>query len=92
MTEAELCEQTEDTIRCLYQNREQEGFTQVGALLPVYQKILQELLQKQGEEQALKHLVMLKELVGAYQVKDILGMADCMSEGAFAIIRSYYQN
>lgn len=92
MTEQEICKRTEDVIQCLYQNREQEGIVRLGEeLLPIYQQMVQEIMHGQEEKSALVHIKLLKELVEAYRVKDMLGMADCLKEHAFVLIESYYR-
>lgn len=89
MTEHELFVRAEDTIQKLYQNRELEALQQVKELLPVLQEMIQKLVAEQINNDTMRFFQMLKELVENFKNQDMLGMADCLQENVFDLIRYY---
>lgn len=92
MNEKTLLEKINETGYMLYQNREQEGIAAVAELLPVFQNMIKNQTESQMAEGGSFALMMLRELLEAYQSQDILGMADCLMEKAVLFVRFCYQN
>lgn len=92
MDENTLLEKINETGYMLYQNREQEGIAAVAELLSVFQSMIKNQTESQTEESGAFALMMLRELLEAYQSQDILGMADCLMEKAVLFVRFCYQN
>ncbi len=90
MDENTLLEKINETGYMLYQNREQEGIAAVAELLPVFQNMIKDQIESQMAEGGAFALVMLRELLEAYQSQDILGMADCLMEKAVLFVQFYF--
>lgn len=71
----------------LYQNKEQDGITAVSDLLQVFQKMIQNLTEEQMKNCGNFTLLMMREILEAYQCQDIMGMADCLTEKATLFVQ-----
>ena len=91
MDENTLLEKINETGYMLYQNREQEGIAAVAELLSVFQNMTKNQTESQMAEGGAFALVMLRELLEAYQSQDILGMADCLIEKSVLFVQFYFQ-
>ena len=95
MDENTLLEKINETGYMLYQNREQEGIAAVAELFPLFQNMTKNQTESQmaegGAEGGAFALVMLRELLEAYQSQDILGMADCLIEKSVLFVQFYFQ-
>lgn len=91
MAGKELLVETEETIYYLYQNREHEAIVKMAELLPIYQQMIQVMLVERNDTSAMIYLEMLKKLIENYQARDMLGMADCLSEHAVQMIEYYWR-
>lgn len=90
MNENTLLEKINETGYMLYQNREQEGIAAVGELLPLFQNMIKDQTESQMEEGGVFVLMMLRELLEAYQSQDMLGMADCLMEKSVLFVQFYF--
>lgn len=81
----------QETIELLYQNHEQKGIAAVEELLVLFQNMLQNLTEEQTVGCGKFALLMLKELLEAYQNQDVLGMADCLMEKSMIFVQFVYQ-
>ncbi len=91
MKENDVINKIQETAELLYQNHEQEGIAAVAELLVLFQSMLQNLTQEQTDSCGKFALLMLKELVEAYQHQDVLGMADCLMEKSVIFVQFVYQ-
>lgn len=91
MDENTLLEKINETGYMLYQNREQEGIAAVAELLSVFQNMIKNQTESQMAEGGAFALVMLRELLEAYQSQDILGMADCLMEKSVLFVQFYFR-
>lgn len=91
MSEAEMMQYVEETARVLYQNKECEALERMKNLL----EVLQEMVKKQSKAQLQAagefSIVMLRELMEAYQNNDMLALADCLMEKVTLFIPFYFQ-
>lgn len=92
MNEKELLREMEETSRMLYQNKEHEAMKKVTELLGIFQNMVSNQTQEQLALGGNFALVMLRELLEAYQNLDMLGMADCLMEKATLFVQFYFQN
>lgn len=92
MGEKELLREIEETSRMLYQNKEHEAMKKVADLLGIFQNMIKNQTQEQLALGGNFALVMLRELLEAYQSLDMLGMADCLKEKAELFAQFYFQN
>lgn len=76
MNQEKLLEETAQTIKMLYQNREHESIQNIVVLFPIYQEVLQTLLTEADMQRAAIYLQAVKELLECYQTQDMIGMAD----------------
>lgn len=88
MQREELIRKTGQTIEELYQNREHEAVQAVTGLLPMYQEMLQELMDSARTEELVKLLAEIKNLLACYQAQDMLGMADVLHGQIMPLLRS----
>lgn len=91
MDENTLLEKINETGYMLYQNREQEGIAAVAELLSLFQNMIKNQTESQMAEGGAFALVMLRELLEAYQSQDILGMADCLMEKSVLFVQFYFR-
>lgn len=91
MDENTLLEKINGTGYMLYQNREQEGIVAVAELLLLFQDMIKDQTKSQMEEGGAFAVLMLRELLEAYQSQDILGMADCLIEKSVLFVQFYFQ-
>lgn len=91
MDEKILLGKINETSYMLYQNREQEGIAAVVELLLQFQDMIQNQSESQMAEGGAFALMMLRELLEAYQSQDILGMADCLMEKSVLFVQFYFQ-
>lgn len=92
MNEKELLNEIEEISQKLYQNREHEGIEAVAKLLGVFQSLISSQTPEQSALGGNFALVMLRELLDAYQNADMLQMADCLTEKAVLFVQFYYQS
>jgi replicative DNA helicase len=91
MDEKILLGKINETSYMLYQNREQEGIAAVAELLLQFQNMIKKQSESQMAEGGAFALMMLRELLEAYQSQDILGMADCLMEKSVLFVQFYFQ-
>lgn len=91
MNESTLLEKINETGYMLYQNREQEGIAAVAELLSLFQNMIKTQTESQMAEGGAFALVMLRELLEAYQSQDMLGMADCLMEKSVLFVQFYFR-
>lgn len=91
MDENALLEKINEIGYMLYQNREQEGIVAVAELFPLFQNMIKNQTEGQMKESGAFAIMMLRELLEAYQSQDILGMADCLMEKSVLFVRLCYQ-
>lgn len=87
----DVIEKVQTTAELLYQNREQEGISAVSELITQFQNILQDLSEEQMNMAGSFGVLMLKELLDAYQSRNMLAMADCLMEKSILFIQFIYQ-
>ncbi|MBO5522375.1 MAG: hypothetical protein J5986_01670 [Roseburia sp.] len=92
MGEKELLREIEETSHMLYQNKEHEAMKKATGLLGTFQNMIKNQTQEQLALGGNFALVMLRELLEAYQNLDMLGMADCLREKAALFVQFYFQN
>lgn len=92
MGEKELLREIEETGCMLYQNKEHEAIKKVAELMGIFQNMIKDQTQEQLALGGNFALVMLRELLEAYQSLDMLGMADCLREKAVLFVQFYFQN
>jgi hypothetical protein len=76
----ELLDEIDATANILYQNKVQEGMKNVAKLLSVLGDLINHHTEEQNTEVGQFAVMMLKELLEAYQNSDVIGMADCLKE------------
>lgn len=91
MKEKELLGEIDKTVTVLYQNREKEAVEMVMRLLETFQIMMKEQTEEQIEQGGAFALLLMRELLDAYQKQDMLGMADCLMEKAVLWTRFYFQ-
>ena len=72
-------EQIKNIIIKLYQNREQEIYSEVMRIIECMQIEVQEQLKNGAEQNAVCVLNCLKELIEKYKNHDMIGMADVLT-------------
>lgn len=90
MNEQELIYRIEDTAKMLYQNKEQEGLKDTEELIKILQFMISNLTEEQLQEAGEFSIIMIKELLEAYQSCDMLAIADCLLEKARLFVTFYY--
>lgn len=91
MNEREIMEQIEDTICLLYQNQAQEAIERMTEWLGVFQGYLENCGETQDVELQNFGILMMRELMEAYQSRDVIAMGDCMAEKALLFVKAYAQ-
>lgn len=92
MSEKEMVGKIEDTIYWLYQNRAEEGIQMVVSWLTMFQSFLGDCESVKNPEIRSFGILMIRELLEAYQAHDVIGMADCMAEKSILFVKAYFQN
>lgn len=90
MREKEMVAKLENTIYLLYQNRAREAMEQVAEWLTVFQGLLGDGADTKHSELVRFGVVMVRELLEAYQTCDMMAMADCMAEKAVLFVQAYF--
>lgn len=90
MDENTLLEKINESGYMLYQNREQEGIVAVAELLSLFQNMIKNQTESQIAESGAFAVLMLRELLEAYQSQDILGMADCLMGKSVLFVQFYF--
>ena len=80
MGKGSLIEKIDTISMMLYQNKEQEAMQEVAALLEIVQKMGQRLLEMRKDVPEVFIVSTIRELLEAYQRKDMLAMADCLQQ------------
>ncbi len=91
MDEKTLLGKINEASYMLYQNREQEGIAAVAELLVQFQDMIKNQSESQMAEGGAFALMMLRELLEAYQSQDVLGVADCLMEKSILFVQFYFQ-
>ncbi len=78
----------DEAVECLYQNREKEAMQKVSALLIIYENMAKKRAESQ-DGSVLDVIRFMKNLIENYNYVDMIGMADCLKEDAYSLIKNY---
>ncbi len=90
MNKEELLTEIDSVCVMLYQNNEHTAIEYVSDLLNIFQNMMQTLSQQQLQLVGNFAVVMIQELLKAYEKQDMYGMADCLMEKATLFVSFYY--
>ena len=90
MNKEELLAEIDAVCMMLYQNNEHAAIGRVSELLNILQDMIQTLSQEQLQLVGNFAVVMIQELLQAYEKQDMYGMADCLMEKAVLFVLFYY--
>lgn len=90
MNKEELLAEIDAVCMMLYQNNEHVAIGRVSELLNIFQDMIQTLSQEQLQLVGNFAVVMIQELLKAYEKQDMYGMADCLMEKAVLFVLFYY--
>ena len=90
MNKEELLAEIDAVCMMLYQNNEHAAIGRVSELLNILQDMIQTLSQEQLQLVGNFAVVMIQELLKAYEKQDMYGMADCLMEKAVLFVLFYY--
>jgi len=88
MQKEEVVKKIGETIECLYQNKEKKAMQSVAELMPYFHNIAEKRM-TEGSNDILRAIHMLKDLVDNYDQFDMIGMADCLQNDAYDLIKMY---
>ena len=91
MNEEEMIQKIQDTICLLYQNQAREAIDRMTDWLDVFQSFLENCGEAQNMEIKNFGILMMRELLEAYQSHDVIAMGDCMTEKAMLFVKAYFQ-
>ena len=90
MNKEELLAEIDAVCMMLYQNNEHVAIGRISELLNIFQDMIQTLSQDQLQLVGNFAVVMIQELLKAYEKQDMYGMADCLMEKAVLFVSFYY--
>lgn len=82
-------ENLEKIVIMLYQNHEKNGLENISELLSTLQEIIGRIPKNNQEESSAFVIEMLNELVKAYNMKDMIGLADCVKQKVTMFMQYY---
>lgn len=91
MNEKEILDEIDKAVYLLCQNKEVKAIETVGNLLGVFRMMMELQTEQQIAEGGMFALLMVRELLEAYQEQDMLGMADCLMEKAVIWTQFFFQ-
>ncbi len=88
MQKEEKKKKINETIVCMYQNKEKEALTRAAELLPFFERMA-EIRAEKKDGSVLQVIRFLKDFIENYNCIDMTGMADCLQAQACSLVNTY---
>lgn len=88
MQKEEILKRIDETVICLYQNKQKEALNRAKELMTVFEHMA-EIRAEQKDGSVLQVIRFLKNFIENYNYIDMIGMADCLQEHARRLVEAY---